>query len=432
MNFASFGVNFQPPAHQHPQMLNTKLNQNHENSIHYQSSPGENVSSDMVKYPCVTSMNCAEQSEVKYVLAQSSHHQYIETPQTSIARSYIQVTEQHHEQGEGSKNIIQRTENRGTMTVTTPWQGLVTPGVADYLARLPASALPLSLHHFLKFSTDNSRDVNAIVTPTVTIPSSSPNSGKKKPAKKSPKPYRPKVPRPKTTEIRLTTGLDGTTLYCCPECHMAYPEKESLERHIVSHRMERRFVCDICGAGLKRKDHLTRHKQSHNPERPYVCSICLKAFKRKEHLNLHFIMHSGEKTHVCSECGKGFYCKDHLDRHKQGHNPERPFICTICLKGFKRNEHLARHCIIHSGEKSQVCPECGKGFYRKDHLRKHLRSHVAKRVKTEQGSSSQQQQQQHAPTVASLAAMVSMGAAAALPGVLAQDGSSIPLLSTPV
>lgn len=124
-------------------------------------------------------------------------------------------------------------------------------------------------------------------------------------------------------EIRLTTALDGSTLYCCPECHMAYPEKELLEQHLVGHTLERRFVCDICGAGLKRKDHLTRHKQSHNPERPFVCSVCLKAFKRKEQLTLHFVIHSGEKRHICAECGKGFYRKDHLRKHTRSHIARR-------------------------------------------------------------------------------------------------------------
>lgn len=36
-----------------------------------------------------------------------------------------------------------------------------------------------------------------------------------------------------TGEIRLTTALDGSTLYCCPECHMAYPERELLEQHLL-------------------------------------------------------------------------------------------------------------------------------------------------------------------------------------------------------
>lgn len=82
-----------------------------------------------------------------------------------------------------------------------------------------------------------------------------------------------KKPRPKPGEIRETKALDGSTLYCCPECQMAYPDKCLIEQHVISHAVERRFVCDICSAALKRKDHLTRHKLSHIPDRPHVCNV---------------------------------------------------------------------------------------------------------------------------------------------------------------
>lgn len=247
-------------------------------------------------------------------------------------------------------------------SMPSTWQSLATPGstVADYLSHLPASTLPLSLHHFLKYSAENIKKetaqqihaqepninllhatngnglnanglnvaananvlgatINSLTTiNTAQIQNVSPAKKKKKK-----KPEKEKKPRPKPGEIRLTTALDGSTLYCCPECHMAYPEKELLEQHLVGHTLERRFVCDICGAGLKRKDHLTRHKQSHNPERPYVCTVCLKAFKRKEQLTLHFVIHSGEKRHICTECGKGFYRKDHLRKHTRSHIARR-------------------------------------------------------------------------------------------------------------
>ncbi|KAK2588258.1 hypothetical protein KPH14_004288 [Odynerus spinipes] len=227
---------------------------------------------------------------------------------------------QHHQQHA-------HTQTPATMPAT--WQSLATPGstVADYLSHLPASTLPLSLHHFLKYSAESIKkesemaQTTSVAVATTTTPNimMSPNNKKKK--KK--KPPKEKKPRPKPGEIRLTTALDGSTLYCCPECHMAYPERELLEQHLLGHTMERRFVCDICGAGLKRKDHLTRHKQSHNPERPYVCTVCLKAFKRKEQLTLHFVIHSGEKRHVCTECGKGFYRKDHLRKHTRSHIARR-------------------------------------------------------------------------------------------------------------
>lgn len=86
--------------------------------------------------------------------------------------------------------------------------------------------------------------------------------------KKRKRPPKERKPKPRPGEIRLTTALDGSPLFMCPECQVAYPEPGLLEIHLVGHNLERRYVCDICNAALKRKDHLTRHKQSHNPDRP--------------------------------------------------------------------------------------------------------------------------------------------------------------------
>ncbi|CAH0384384.1 unnamed protein product [Bemisia tabaci] len=209
-------------------------------------------------------------------------------------------------------------------TMPPSWQSIAAPGstVADYLSHLPASTLPISLHHFLKYSAENMKKEPEIGDHQNTDGMGDQGHlGPKK--KKKKKAAKEKKPRPKPGEIRLTTALDGSTLYCCPECHMAYPDKALLEQHLLGHTMERRFFCDICGAGLKRKDHLTRHKQSHNPDRPFVCTVCMKAFKRKEQLTLHFVIHSGEKRHVCPECGKGFYRKDHLRKHTRSHIARR-------------------------------------------------------------------------------------------------------------
>lgn len=232
---------------------------------------------------------------------------------------------QQQQNGEYSAIIQQPQQQPPGMPPT--WQSIATPGstVADYLSHLPASTLPLSLHHFLKYSAESIKK-DAETTIDQPLPHHQPlGPGPTSPAKKKKKKKvnKEKKPRPKPGEIRLTTALDGSTLYCCPECHMAYPDKSLLEQHLLGHTMERRFFCDICGAGLKRKDHLTRHKQSHNPDRPFVCTVCMKAFKRKEQLTLHFVIHSGEKRHVCPECGKGFYRKDHLRKHTRSHIARR-------------------------------------------------------------------------------------------------------------
>lgn len=40
--------------------------------------------------------------------------------------------------------------------------------------------------------------------------------------------------------VHIATALDGTTLFCCPECQMAYSEKSCLEKHLLLHKIERR------------------------------------------------------------------------------------------------------------------------------------------------------------------------------------------------
>lgn len=41
--------------------------------------------------------------------------------------------------------------------------------------------------------------------------------------------------RAKTGEIKITLAFDGSTLYCCPECNLAFAEKMEIEQHIQGH-----------------------------------------------------------------------------------------------------------------------------------------------------------------------------------------------------
>lgn len=145
-------------------------------------------------------------------------------------------------------------------------------------------------------STQQQTDQNAVAEPIEVKVELDANGKVKKKRKYKKKPPKPKPPKP--GQVHIATALDGTILFCCPECQLAYAEKTELEQHLTVHKIERRYICDICGAGLKRKEHLERHKLGHSPERPHICSVCTKGFKRKEHLNLHFVIHSGDKTEV--------------------------------------------------------------------------------------------------------------------------------------
>ncbi|CAH0719543.1 unnamed protein product, partial [Brenthis ino] len=220
-----------------------------------------------------------------------------------------------------------------------PWQlSNPSPDLLKYLNTLPpqqTQALPVSLQQFLRLNpteakkqestdvemTSVEEDKKEVITEAVLDEDGTlriQNKKKKKYKKKPPKPA-----RPKPGQVIIATASDGTPIFCCPECSMAYPDKSQLEMHLSVHKIERRFICGICGAGLKRKEHLERHKLGHNPERPYVCGACGKGFKRREHLNLHAVIHSGVKTELCGQCGKGFYRKDHLRKHTRSHESKR-------------------------------------------------------------------------------------------------------------
>ncbi|KAJ9589493.1 hypothetical protein L9F63_017310 [Diploptera punctata] len=270
---------------------------------------------------------------VELAAAKSPHQDGSGSKDNTVQVAIVKTECEKDTQGGEEFNGTQHASGSTVTTMPSTWQSLVTPGstVADYLSRLPAATLPLNLHQFLKFSAEtikreaaiessplsNPELVDASVTavdplaesPTGVEAASGKPKRKKKYKKKPPKPR-----RPRPGQVLIATALDGTTLFCCPECHMAYPEKELLEQHLVGHKIERRFICDICGAGLKRKEHLERHKLGHNPDRPYICTVCLKGFKRKEHLNLHFVIHSGEKSEVCPEMWEGILSQRPLEK----------------------------------------------------------------------------------------------------------------------
>ncbi|XP_073834939.1 C2H2-type zinc finger domain-containing lethal (3) neo38 isoform X2 [Musca autumnalis] len=209
--------------------------------------------------------------------------------------------------GQMVANSMATNGNNGVVNGTTNVNGTTANGTTVVTSTAPAGT---------NGTTTTNADGTTTTTPATTTTTKAKKGKKKKPPKE-------KKPRPKPGEIRETKALDGSTLYCCPECQMAYPDRSLIEQHVISHAVERRFVCDICNAALKRKDHLTRHKLSHIPDRPHVCNICMKSFKRKEQLTLHIVIHSGEKKHVCIECGKGFYRKDHLRKHTRSHIARR-------------------------------------------------------------------------------------------------------------
>ncbi|GAB1310394.1 Transcription factor Pig1p [Madurella fahalii] len=53
------------------------------------------------------------------------------------------------------------------------------------------------------------------------------------------------------------------SLYQCADCLRRYSRPEHLQRHIATHTLGKRFICDICSKAFSRADLLKRHRTNH-------------------------------------------------------------------------------------------------------------------------------------------------------------------------
>lgn len=83
--------------------------------------------------------------------------------------------------------------------------------MAEYLARLQPSSMPLSIQQFLQQHNIKTTNDNG----------------------SSPKKRNLDSSKLKSSDIRISTALDGSTLFCCPECHMAYARRDLLDQHMT-------------------------------------------------------------------------------------------------------------------------------------------------------------------------------------------------------
>ncbi|XP_021749253.1 transcription factor IIIA-like [Chenopodium quinoa] len=198
--------------------------------------------------------------------------------------------------------------------------------------------------------------------------------------------------------------------YYCEFCSICRSKKSLINSHILSHHQEelekKREVegedknegqncnntCEECGASFKKPAHLKQHMLSHSLERSFVCPIndCNASYRRKDHLNRHILQHQG-KLFKCpiENCCKEFSVQGNVSRHLKEFHEDKPepdtgkgefkHVCEEngCGKEFKYASQLRKHAETHVLESSETfCadPSCMKPFANVDCLKAHIRS----------------------------------------------------------
>ncbi|KAM7323844.1 hypothetical protein ACRRTK_016149 [Alexandromys fortis] len=172
----------------------------------------------------------------------------------------------------------------------------------------------------------------------------------------------------------LGRGSDGQA-HECKDCERMFPNKYSLEQHMIVHTEEREYKCDQCPKAFNWKSNLIRHQMSHDSGKRFECENCVKVFTDPSNLQRHIrSQHVGARAHACPDCGKTFATSSGLKQHKHIHSTVKPFICEVCHKSYTQFSNLCRHKRMHADCRTQIkCKDCGQMFSTTSSLNKHRR-----------------------------------------------------------
>ncbi|XP_069893266.1 histone-lysine N-methyltransferase PRDM16 isoform X2 [Dipodomys merriami] len=170
-------------------------------------------------------------------------------------------------------------------------------------------------------------------------------------------------------------GGDDGQVHECKDCERMFPNKYSLEQHMIVHTEEREYKCDQCPKAFNWKSNLIRHQMSHDSGKRFECENCVKVFTDPSNLQRHIrSQHVGARAHACPDCGKTFATSSGLKQHKHIHSTVKPFICEVCHKSYTQFSNLCRHKRMHADCRTQIkCKDCGQMFSTTSSLNKHRR-----------------------------------------------------------
>ncbi|OXA47582.1 zinc finger protein 665-like [Folsomia candida] len=173
-----------------------------------------------------------------------------------------------------------------------------------------------------------------------------------------------------------------------PFCEKTYLNKGDLASHLRTGHGENsvRFRCTLCGKEFKMRGGLDRHILTHTMEKPHNCSTCGRSFAHSGSMKCH------EKTHLekstrdrskCHICPQTFLNRSGLHRHVRFvHENQRNYPCPFCDQRFSTSSRLKRHVEAkHATNKDPIyaCDKCEYKSYSKHNLAIHRTRHNAAR-----------------------------------------------------
>lgn len=164
----------------------------------------------------------------------------------------------------------------------------------------------------------------------------------------------------------------------CNKCQKVCENMFEKRRHMRTHIVREKYVCDKCGKEYLHISSLENHKSMQHGEyikadelQRFKCRDCPKMFNNRTDLFAHSKEHDANQTFLCDICGKCWNNRHNLVNHRRSHMNIKPHACKLCPKSYRTKILLRQHLHVHTGIKEFVCDLCDRRFAKRQSLRYH-------------------------------------------------------------
>ncbi|KAF4528045.1 hypothetical protein B566_EDAN016721, partial [Ephemera danica] len=144
--------------------------------------------------------------------------------------------------------------------------------------------------------------------------------------------------------------------YYCDKCAKSYVHKDTLKEHILKvHEKiilkgDVKVLCEFCNKYMAAK-RIEKHKISHKDDKQFICIHCDATFPSVYKLQIHFQSNHEVNVVKCPECQIQLD-KNELKKHlEEEHTTEWTYICKKCNLNYKTDTEIWQHCTTEHGIK---------------------------------------------------------------------------------
>jgi len=130
-------------------------------------------------------------------------------------------------------------------------------------------------------------------------------------------------------KIKSKTSSSNNKTYLCPTCGATFASTAARSCHRRQIH-QRHHLCVTCDKAFTTSQKLERHLRTHKSDKKHKCEVCRKEFSLEENLESHYNVHFALKLFKCEHCQNEFFTQTGLNTHQKQLHGETHHRCSTC------------------------------------------------------------------------------------------------------